>query len=1023
MNFMHWLRAHRRSVLFLAALLAVAGLVSVPSVPVSLFPITDFPRVVVNLDAGDRNAEQMVLLITQPVEEAVRRVPGVRSVRSTTNRGATDVSVSFDWGTDMTTATLAINAALSQTLPSLPSGVTLTTRRMDPTVFPTLAYSLRSDTLTANELRDLAAYDLRPVLAAVNGVAHVDVQGGTREEYHVDVDPSRLRALGVSLEEVTSAVTASTSLEALGRADDFYKLYLILADNHPRDASAIASIVIKAMPTGIVRVGDVAKVSTGSEPQWIRATADGHDAVLLQVYQQRDGNTSAIAKEVAARLAAFKPRLPAGVTIAEWYNQSDLINASAGSVRDAILIGIALAGLILWAFLRSGRMIALALIVVPASLAMTVLALRALGLTFNLMTLGGMAAAVGLVIDDVIVMAEHIARRLANSDGRLTERVAEAAWEFTVPLLGSSAATVVIFVPLAFLGGVTGAFFKSLSITMASALVISFLLSWLVVPLLSGIILGRDLPGHGLRAPLEWLDRRFDAAGRAFVQRPWLLVLVLGPLVAIGILAYYRAGTGFMPEMDEGGFVLDYRTSPGTSLLETDRLLAEVESIIRENPAVDTYSRRTGLQLGGGLSEANEGDFFVRLKTGHRAPVDEVISAVRTEVTEKVPGVEVEFAQLMEDLIGDLVAVPQPIEVKLFGDDPVALNAAAVTTAKTLSGLKGIVDVKNGLNPAGDALLVEVDPVKATLEGMTPAAVTQQVAALAAGEVATTLPRGPKTIGVRVWMPPGGRQHVSDVRQLTITAPDGHLFALSRVATFHEVRGQPEIARDNLKRLVAVTARIEGRDLGSGVNAVKAALDRPGALPGGVYYTLGGLYEQQQIAFRGLLAVLGAAIALVFTLLLFLYERFRVALAILAMPLLALPAVFIGLWIAGVTLNISAMMGLTMVVGIVTEVAIFFVSELKDQLREHTFADAVVRARAQRIRPIVMSALAALLTLLPLALALGEGAEMQQPLAIAIVAGLLLEVPLVLVVLPALLQLLMRSESLTPSPGRQSIRN
>jgi multidrug efflux pump subunit AcrB len=745
--------------------------------------------------------------------------------------------------------------------------------------------------------------------------------------------------------------------------------------------------------------------------------------VLLQVYQQRDGNTSAIAKEVAARLAAFKPRLPAGVTIAEWYNQSDLINASAGSVRDAILIGIALAGLILWAFLRSGRMIALALIVVPASLAMTVLALRALGLTFNLMTLGGMAAAVGLVIDDVIVMAEHIARRLANSDGRLTERVAEAAWEFTVPLLGSSAATVVIFVPLAFLGGVTGAFFKSLSITMASALVISFLLSWLVVPLLSGIILGRDLPGHGLRAPLEWLDRRFDAAGRAFVQRPWLLVLVLGPLVAIGILAYYRAGTGFMPEMDEGGFVLDYRTSPGTSLLETDRLLAEVESIIRENPAVDTYSRRTGLQLGGGLSEANEGDFFVRLKTGHRAPVDEVISAVRTEVTEKVPGVEVEFAQLMEDLIGDLVAVPQPIEVKLFGDDPVALNAAAVTTAKTLSGLKGIVDVKNGLNPAGDALLVEVDPVKATLEGMTPAAVTQQVAALAAGEVATTLPRGPKTIGVRVWMPPGGRQHVSDVRQLTITAPDGHLFALSRVATFHEVRGQPEIARDNLKRLVAVTARIEGRDLGSGVNAVKAALDRPGALPGGVYYTLGGLYEQQQIAFRGLLAVLGAAIALVFTLLLFLYERFRVALAILAMPLLALPAVFIGLWIAGVTLNISAMMGLTMVVGIVTEVAIFFVSELKDQLREHTFADAVVRARAQRIRPIVMSALAALLTLLPLALALGEGAEMQQPLAIAIVAGLLLEVPLVLVVLPALLQLLMRSESGTPSPGRQSIRS
>jgi CzcA family heavy metal efflux pump len=1018
---MHWLWAHRRSVLFLVGLLTIGGLVSVPSVPVSLFPITDFPRVVVNLDAGDRNAEQMVLLITQPVEEAVRRVPGVRAVRSTTNRGATDVSVSFEWGTDMATATLAVNAALSQTLPGLPPGVTLTTRRMDPTVFPTLAYSLRSDALTANELRDLAAYELRPVLAAVNGVAHVDVQGGAREEFHVDVDPARLRALGVTLEEVTSAVGASTALDALGRTEDFYKLYLILADNHPQDASAIASIVIKASPAGLIRVGDVARVSTGSEPQWVRATADGHDAVLLQVYQQRDGNTSAIARDVAAQLLSFKPRLPKDVTVAQWYNQSDLINASAGSVRDAIFIGIALAGLILWVFLRSGRMIALALVVVPAALSITVLVLRAAGLTFNLMTLGGMAAAVGLVIDDVMVMAEHIARRLANTEGRRAERAMEAALEFTGPLLGSSAATVVIFLPLAFLGGVTGAFFKSLSITMASALVISFFLSWIAVPLLSGLLLGSKAPAHGLRGPLEWLNRRFDRTGREFVRRPWILALVLAPLVLVGALAYVRAGTGFMPEMDEGGFVLDYRTPPGTSLAETDRLLAQVEAILRKNPAVDTYSRRTGLQLGGGLSEANEGDFFVRLKHGHRAPVDDVITAVRSEVNERVPGIDVEFAQLMEDLIGDLVAVPQPIEVKLFGDDPVALNAAALATAKTLSGLKGIVDVKNGLNPSGDALLIEVDPIKAAQEGMTPSGVTQQVAALAAGEVATTLPRGPKTVGVRVWMPPESREHVSNVQRLTIAAPDGHRFALSRVANFHEVRGQPEVSRDNLKRLVAVTARIEGRDLGSGVSAVRTALDRPGALPRGVYYTLGGLYEQQQIAFRGLIAVLAAAIALVFALLLFLYESFRIALAILAMPLLALPAVFIGLWIAGVTLNISAMMGLTMVVGIVTEVAIFFVSELKEQLRDHPLEEAISQARAQRIRPIVMSALAALLTLLPLALALGEGAEMQQPLAIAIVAGLLLEVPLVLAVLPAVLLLLSGREALSrldPNAGR-----
>ena len=1008
---MHWLRGHRRSVLFLAALLAACGLVSVPTLPVSLFPITDFPRVVVNIDAGDRNAEQMVLLITQPIEEAVRRVPGVRAVRSRTSRGATDVSVTFAWGTDMASATLAINAALSQVLPSLPPGVQVTPRRMDPTVFPMAAYSLRSDTISPTALRDLAAFQLRPIIAGIAGVAHVDVQGGAIEEYHVDVDPQRLRALGVALDDVVAAVTASTSLDAIGRADDFYKLYLVLADNHPEDTAALGEIVVKATANGIVRVRDVARVTTGSTPQWIRVTADGHDAVLMQVYQQRDGNTTAIVKDVSAQILAFKPRLPKGVTVAEWYNQADLIAASAATVRDALLIGVLLAGAILWLFLRSTRMIALALLVVPAALATTVLVLQVLGLTFNLMTLGGMAAAVGLVIDDVIVMAEHIARRLAETEGELAVRVSDAAWEFTVPLAGSSAATIVIFLPLAFLSGVTGAFFKSLSITMASALIISFLLAWLVVPLIATAIIGEKMPGHGLRGPLDRLQRGFAAADRAFVNRPVLLAVALIPILAIGAFAYFRAGTGFMPAMDEGGFVLDYRSAPGTSLNETDGLLRRVENIIRANPNVDTYSRRTGLQLGAGLTEANEGDFFIRLKHGKRAPVEDVMNDIRTEVAAKVPGLGIELAQLMEDLIGDLVAVPQPIEVKLFGDVPKELETAALATAKTLGGLAGIVDIKNGLNPAGDALLVEVNPVKAAAEGMTPAAVTQQVATLANGEIATQLPRGPKTVGVRVWMPPADRQRIAEFDRLRIDAPDGHSFALGRVATLREVRGQAEVTRDNLKRLVAVTARITGRDLGAAIATVKAALDKPGALPAGVYYQLGGLYEQQQIAFRGLLIVLIAALALVFTLLLFLYERVRVALVVLAMPLLALPAVFVGLWVAGVTLNISAMMGMTVVVGIVTEVAIFFVSELQHQLLTHSLAEAVLRARAERLRPIVMSALAALLTLMPLALAIGEGAEMQQPLAIAIVAGLVLEVPLVLVVLPALLQLILPNRS------------
>jgi multidrug efflux pump subunit AcrB len=662
-----------------------------------------------------------------------------------------------------------------------------------------------------------------------------------------------------------------------------------------------------------------------------------------------------------------------------------------------------LAGLVLFVFLRNTRVILVALIVVPAVLAITVLLLSVLGMSFNMMTLGGMAAAVGLIIDDVIVMLEHIMRRLGEGAGQLHERIAGAAWEFTRPLTGSSAATVVIFLPLAFLSGVTGAFFKALSLTMASALVISYLLTWIAAPLLAERFLderhrAEHPPGRFTRRMMAGYQRTLDA----WLRRPLLALLLVLPLVAVGALAYTRVGTGFMPRMDEGGFILDYLSEPGTSLEETDRLLNQVEAIIRANPYVDTYSRRTGLQLGGGLTEANQGDFFVRLKNGARPATEQVMEQVRSKVEQQVPGLDIELAQLMEDLIGDLVAVPQPIEVQLYSDDPVQLDATATRVAEAIGRIDGVVDVRNGINPAGDALTVQVDPVKAALEGVDPAGVTDQITAAVEGTVAAQLPEGSRMVGVRVRLPAMARARLEQIAALPIRAGDGHVFPLSRVATLKQLQGQPEITRDNLKRMVAVTGRISGRSLGAAIGDVKQALARPGLLPKGMFFQLGGLYQQQQEAFRGLTIVMLAAIALVFTLLLFLYESFRVALAILAMPLLAIPAVFAALWLTGIELNISAMMGMTMIVGIVTEVAIFFFSEVSEAAAEVPLHQALHAAGQHRTRPILMSTLAAILTLLPLALALGQGSQMQQPLAVAIIAGLLVQVPLVLLVMPVL---------------------
>ncbi|MHB8173596.1 MAG: efflux RND transporter permease subunit, partial [Nitrospirota bacterium] len=488
--------------------------------------------------------------------------------------------------------------------------------------------------------------------------------------------------------------------------------------------------------------------------------------------------------------------------------------------------------------------------------------------------------------------------------------------------------------------------------------------------------------------------------------RPVLLLLPVVPLIFAGWMGYKHLGSGFMPKMDEGGFILDYYAAPGTSLSETNRLLRQVEDILRKTPDVDTYSRRTGLQLGGGVTEAYQGDFFVRLKPFPRRPIEEVMNDVRTRVEKSVPGLHIEMAQLMEDLIGDLTAVPQPIEIKIFSDDGKLLGQLAPKVASTISKIPGVVDVNNGIVLAGDALDIKVDRVKAALEGVDPESVTRDLNAFLKGIVTTHVQKGVKMVGVRVWIPKDFRATERDVARLQLRAPDGHLFPLGRIATVTAITGQPQIMRDNLKRMVAVTGRISGRDMGSVIRDVKGVLGRPGLLPKGVYYTLGGLYRQQQIAFAGLMAVFAAAVALVFLLLLFLYERFRVALAILATTLLALTAVFIGLFITGTELNISSMMGMTMIVGIATEVAIFYVSEYFDLPGDMDEKDALILAGKNRMRPIAMTTFAAVLALLPLALGIGQGAAMQKPLAIAIISGLVIQLPLVLIFMPVLFHVL-----------------
>ena len=1001
-----WAYCHRRSILFALSLFAFAGIFVVNRMPVSLFPQVIFPRVVINMDAGDRPAERMVIEATVPAEEAVRSVPGVLSVRSTTTRGSADLSINFAWGIDMVSAMLQVESALNQIRSKLPPTLAFTVRRMEPTVFPVLGYSLTSDEQSQIDLRDIAQYQLKPLLTSIPGVATVEVLGGALAEYQVILNQARLNSFGLNMDDVAKALSAANVIQAVGRMEQNYKLYLLLANTQLQNPKQIAQTVLRSGRNGLVFLEDVAQVVKTTAPQWQRVTADGKDAVLFQIIQQPDGSTVDISHAVQEKLADFKKHAPAAVKIAKWYDQSDLIVASALSVRESLLIGLGLAVVILLVFLGNGKIALIAAITVPMALAATTLILYVTGQSFNIMTLGGMAAAVALIIDDAIVMIEHIMRRLRDGFGSTLERIHYAAAEFSKPLAASSAATIVTHIPLAFLSGVSGSFFKALSLTIASVLGISFIIAWLAVPILAAHSLSaKDLEHSAGSKITGWFHQHYAGLMQRVLLRPLFVMAVLVLVLIIGFFAEQHNGSGFMPAMDEGGFILDYRAASGTALSETDRLLRQVETIVQNTPEVETYSRRTGLSLGGHITEANEGDFFIKLKPLPRRPLAEVMDNIRQRIIIHVPGLEVEMAKLMEDMIGDLTAVPQPIEIKLYADDGELLTTLAKKIANELEQITGVVDINNGVIPSGDALNIRVFRNKAALEGLSVDDIKLALNNYLTGTISTQIQEGIKMINVRLWIPEGERSGVSALENLRIRALDGHLIPLKRIAEITTEVGQAQINRDNLKRMVAITARINGRDMGSTIADIIKTLDQPTMLPREVYYQLGGLYAQQQIAFRDMLVVFMAAVALVFVLLVYLYESFRVALAMILTTLSSMAAVFMGLWLTNTELNIMAIMGMTMVIGIVTEVAIFYYSEYESISDTDRF-QRMITAGNNRMRPIAMTTIAAIFALLPLAIGIGAGSEMLKPLAIALLSGLIVQVPLVLIVLPVLLLLL-----------------
>ncbi len=1021
-----WLSHFTRPIFFFAAVLTIAGIYASFQVPISVFPDTNFPRVVIGIDNGVMPVEQMEVTITRPIEDAVNSVPGLVTVRSTTSRGSAEVSLFFDWSADMYQALQLTDAALSKVEQTLPSTARITSNRLTFATFPILGYSLTSDTVSQTQLWELATYDLKPPLNRVLGVSTVTVQGGQVPEFGVTPNLALLAANGVTVTDLVNAIQASNIVDSPGLYEANHQLILGLVGAQVHDAEGLRQLVVKTTATGApVRVADVATVQSATQPIYTTVMANGKNAVLLNIARQPSSNTVAVADAVSAEITQLRQKLPPGVKLEPFYDQSQLVRDSISSVRDAIFIGLILACIILFLFLRDWTSSLIAGLVIPVTVAVTILVLWAIGQSFNLMTLGGLAAAIGLVIDDAIVVVENIVMHRDNGEPRASA-VRKALSEITVPLIGSTITPVVVFLPLISVTGVTGSFFRALAITMAASLLTSLMLALTWTPGLSLVLLRshearpenkEHTTGRFMSRVLRVHHRVLDWA----LAKPLLLGLACLMLVMATYFGYKALGSDLLPEMDEGGFILDYIMPAGSSLTETNRVLQHVERILRATPEVESTSRRTGLQMGlAAVTEANTGDFTVKLKSKRGRSIDEVMEDVRSQIKATEPALDVEFIQVLQDMIGDLSNAPEPIQIKIFSDDEALLTQLGPRVGDAIGKIPGVVDVENGIDNtiSGPATNFQVSPTVAARLGFTPTEVAEDATSILDGLPANDpLIANGRPYTIRVRLSEEHRKSLDAIQNTVFNSSAGHTATLGSLATITQLPPQNEIRRENLQRMVVVTGRLEGSDLGSAMAKVQQTVQGM-HLPASVRVTYGGTYEEQQKSFHDLLKVLLLALALVFGVLLAEFRNFPAPIAILTSSVLSISGVILALLITRTTFNVASFMGLIMVIGIVAKNGILLLdADEKFRSEGVSAAEAMMHAAQRRLRPIVMTAIAAVCGMLPLAFALGAGSQMLQPLAIAVIGGLAVSMVLSLIVTPVVYFLLTRNRKPEEEPA------
>ncbi len=1028
-----------KPILFLSGLLLATGIFCYTRMQTNLFPEVMFPRISIIVEAGQQPVDRMMITVTKPLEAAVKKVTGVTIVKSSTSRGSCDIEVFFNWGLNIYGLKTQVESRINEIKNYLPPGITISAEAMNQSLFPVYGFTLESKEFSPVALRDAANLTARPVFSQVAGISNVVIRGGKAKEFVVIPDAAKMSSLGLSQASLVNVFNNTNFVQSNGYMADYSRLYLTLTDTRVADNDALGNITVKNDGSRLVKLKDIAQLQIQEQQEFIKINANGTEAVLIDLVKQPGVDLLTFAKDAAAKAEEVRKLLPKGYELKPYYDQSAFVGDSIHSVIKTIYEGLFLAIIVMILFLRSWRASLAVMLTIPVTLAFSIFVLYLAGITINIMSLGAIAASVGLIIDDAIVIIEQIYRgHEENPDEDRFSVVKKAIHDLFPAMVASSLSTIVIHFPFRLMSGLAGAFFKELSDTMQLTMVTSFLVTWLLLPVLHLII--------GYKTVLKPKHPK-DHVGDTARKLHWLTWLFTKPVIAFTFVAALGFGawmaskqlqTGFLPDLDEGTIVLDYHSPAGTDIEETDRLCRQMEKIILAHPDVETYSRRTGVAMSFQSKPPNFGDYSIQLKKTRKKTTPQVTSDLRQSISQAVPLMNIDFGQRISDLLGDLMSTPQPVEIKIFGADYLTLQKLAIEADSILVHVNGIADIQNGLVTAGPSLVFLPDQDKLNQYKISLLDIQSQISGYTGGVplgananiIEPSPAQAAMTGGIQIGQLQDGEQmrrilmrftdfsknDLDKLQRQLIFLPDGTTRPLSFFSKLQVIPGEMDQKREDLKSNIILTARLNGRDLGSTIAEIQRQFKQQLALPQGYSVSYGGAYSQQQQSFKELLMILGLAVVFVFGVLLFLFKEWLISFVILFISVTGICGCILALYLANIPLNVSSYTGIIMIVGILAENAIFTVYQFKTNLLHNGDVEAAVDyAIAMRLRPKLMTAIGAILALSPLAMGIGLGAQMQQPLAVAVIGGFATGLPLLLLVLPSFMLLIYKKRGRKPA--------